>query len=449
MNPFTRLRAWLGRLVALVTRRGRRGRQRGRPEFGPLPDVRALMAAARASGRNAARSELFDQWSFEEVVFPYLRRLRAQRDMAVGQTRERAGDMDRWDRARAREAEAEAAGLTSQRRHLELRQEEATAHQQAAWGRINHLARLEARLQELRDNPGAGTAAPDDDTGPGAIELPGGPAADLGWEGPHGPRITGRWAAFILGCLVLVEVPIQYIIFQYFHGYSPLEEFLTWVFTIPTSAVMVLLPHLAGWWYRSRTATGSDRLLRVIPLLLLAPWAFLAVVLGYLRARVLLAPIAPPPATGATAYLKGQKFTSNATALHVTPTTMVVLFSALILGVGGIGFLLGLAREHPFAGAFSGATAQRAEVEGQIDAVAPAIERARQRAAGTDDPAAAGELRIETIRAAYAAAEQSYLNGIATAAGDPAVTEAVSKMSVRIAAETGSPPPRDDRIGTP
>ena len=480
MNLFRRLRAWLGRLVALVSRRGRRGRPPGRPQFGPPPDVRDLSAAARASGRNAARSGLFDQWSFEEVVFPYLRRLRAERDMVIDRTREQAEAMDEWDRARAQEAKAEAAGLASRRQHLQLQQEEATAHRQAAWARVNHLARVEARLQELRDLSGLGTAArASRDPGPaaagvddgsaeeayasrhgqvadddelGAIALPGGPPADLRWEGPHAPRITGRWAMVILGCLVLVEVPIQYVIFHYFHGYSPFEEFLTWIFTIPVSAVMVLLPHLAGWWYRSRTATGSDRLLRVIPLLLLAPWAFLAVVLGYLRARVLLAPPQQPVATGATSYLNNLHLTNNATTLHVTPTTMTVMFSALILGVGGIGFLLGLAREHPFAGAYSGATARHENLDRQLDRLAPRSELAEQRAAGTGDPAgaSAAELRIETVRAAYAAAEQSYLNGIANAAGDPAVTEAVSKMSMRIAAEGGSPPPhREDRIGTP
>lgn len=479
MNLFTRFRAWLGRLVALVSRRGRRGRQTARPQFGPPPDVRALSAAARTSGRDAARSGMFDQWSFEEVVFPYLGRLRAERDMVIEQTRGQAEAMDEWDRARAQEARAEGAGLVSRRQHLQRRQEEAAAHQQAAWARINHLARLEARLQELRDLSGLGTAAqasrdpgpaatdvddgPEEeayasrhgqvaDDGPGAIELPGGPPADLGWEGPHGPRITGRWAAVILGCLVLVEVPIQYVIFQFFHGYSPFEEFLTWIFTIPVSAVMVLLPHLAGWWYRSRTATGSDRLLRVIPLVLLVPWAFLAVMLGYLRARVLLATPKQPPATGATAYLNNLHLTNNATALHVTPTTMAIMFSALVLGVGGIGFLLGLAREHPFAGGFSGAAARREALEEQLDRLAPRSDLAEQRAAGTGDQAgpSAAELRIEAARAAYAAAEQSYLNGIANAAGDPAVTEAVSKMSTRIAAETRSPPPhREDRIGTP
>lgn len=348
--------------------------------------------------------------------------------------------MDRWDRAR--EARAEAAGQASQRRHLELRQEEATAHQQAAWGRINHLARLEARLQELRDLSGLGPAAPAD-AGPGAIELPGGPAADLGWEGPHGPRITGRWATVILGCLVLVEVPIQYIIFQYFHGYSPLEEVLTWVFTIPTSAVMVLLPHLAGWWYRSRTATGSDRLLRVIPLLLLAPWAFLAVVLGYLRARVLLAPITPPPATGDTSYLKGVKFTSNAAALHVTPTTMVVLFSALILGVGGIGFLLGLAREHPFAGAFSGAAAQRAALEGQLDGMAPRIELAGQQAAGTGVP-------VAELAELWRQAARSGADGITVSGGEPlAQPDALACMLAAVDAIRAELGQQDDAAGRP
>jgi hypothetical protein len=479
MNLFGRLRAWLDGLVALVTRRGRRIRRTPRPQFSALPDVHALSATAGASGRNAARSGMFDQWSFEEVVFPYLGQLRAERDTVIGQIREQAPAMDEWDRAQAREARAQAAGLASRRQYLELQQAEATAHQQAAWARINRQARLEARLQELRDLSGLATAAlaarypgpsaadvecdteeeadaaqhsqvADDELG--AITLPGGPPADLGWEGPHGPRITGRWAMAILGGLVLVEVPIQYIIFQYFHGYTLFEEALTWIFTIPVSAVMVLLPHLAGWWYRSRTGTGSDRLLRAVPLLLLVPWAFLAVVLGYLRARVLLSPPQLPPETSSTSYLNNVHVTSNAATLHVTPTTMAIMFSALILGIGGIGFLLGLAREHPFAGAYSGATARRDALDNQLGQLAPPSELAERRAAGTGDPdgASASELRIETIRAAYATAELSYLNGIANAAGDPATTEAVSRMSMRIAAEAGSPlTRREDRIGMP
>lgn len=461
MNPFMRLRAWLGRLAALVTRRGHR--VAGRPRFGPLPDGHVLNASARAAGRNAARSGMFDQWSFEEVVFPYLGALREERDAEIGQTREQAAEIDTWNRTRTQEARAEAAGLESHRRHLERQQQEATAHQQAARGRINHLARLEARLQELRDLSGLGTAAgasgdrrpgPADaerDEGLGALTLPGGQPDDLGWEGAHAQRISGRWTAVILGSLVLVEVPIQYVIFQYFHGYTPFEEFLTWVFTIPVSAVMVMLPHLAGWWYRSRAGTGSDRLLRVIPLVLLAPWAFVAVMLGYLRARVLLAPPQLPPATSSTAYLNNLQVTSNSAALHITPTTMAVMFSALILGVGGIGFLLGLAREHPFASAYSGAAARLRALAGQLDRLAPRSELAEQRAADTGDQAGAtaGELRIEAIRATYAAAEQSYLNAIANAMGDPATTESVSRMSMRIAPGTESPPPcREGRIGT-
>jgi hypothetical protein len=439
-----------------------------------MPDVRALAAAARAGGRSAARSGMFDQWSFEEVVFPYLGRLRSERDTAVEQTREQAASMDAWDRAEARNAGAEAADLASRRRILERQGDEATAHQRTAWARINHVARLEARLQELRDLSGlraaireardqaspeagaedAGEPRPDreaDADGPGAITLPGGPPADLGWEGPHGPRITGRWATVILGCLVAVEVPIQYVIFQDLHGYSPFEEFLTWVFTIPVSLVMVLLPHLAGWWYRTRTATGSDRLLRVVPLLLLVPWAFLAVMLGYLRARVLLAPPQLPPSSSSTSYLKNVPVTSNAAPLHVTPATMTVMFSALILGVGGIGFLLGLAREHPFAGAYNGATARRDALLERLNRLAAPSERAaRQAAAGQDPPErSASEIRIEAIHAAYTAAEQAYLDAIANAAADPAVTEAASRMSMRIAAEAAQASRQGDRIGTP
>ena len=341
--------------------------------------------------------------------------------------------------------------------HLQRRHEEAAAHRDAAWARINHLARLEARLQELRDLSGLGHRRPRTIPRTGgcrepAIELPGGPPTELGWEGPHAPRITGRWATVILGCLVAVEIPIQYVIFQFFHGYSPVEEFLTWVFTIPVSAVMVLLPHLAGWWYRSRTATGSDRLLRVIPLVLLAPWAFLAVMLGYLRARVLLAPPPQPIATGDTSYLKNLHLANNATTLHVTPTTMAIMFSALVLGVGGISFLLGLAREHPFAGAYSGATARQGHWTGSLSGSRPRVTWPSSERLVPGNPAgpSAAELRIEArpgrVRRGRAVVPERDRERHRRPRGNRGGVEDVDAHRGR---GRVPPPHREGRIGTP
>jgi len=250
--------------------------------------------------------------------------------------------------------------------------------------------------------------------------------------------MTRWWTASILCGLILVEVPIQYVIFQYFHGYSPVEELLTWLFTIPVSAVMVLLPHLAGWWYRDRTATGADGLMRFVPLVLLLPWAYLACMLGYLRARVLLA----PPTTGiinpSDSYLgNGSKIPSTASIVHVTPTTMSVMFVALILGVGGIGFMLGIAREHPLVGSYRGARALWQRITEQSRGVAEAVRLADERDQTLDEQEELSEeqwLRhVRGIRAAYAAAAHAYLDAVAEAVGDPMVTEAVAVMSQRIA----------------
>jgi hypothetical protein len=480
--------------------RARRRLRRRRPPIvhasrhhspGGAPNTATLISAARARGKAVAQSGALDQWLFEHHTLPYLEELRHRRDEAIDEARSRAAAARRADRDETQQFAAEAAAARRDQENLEEQASEALSFMRAARFELNRLARLEARQQEERSlamplGPDRGVlgiplwldeaTAPDQPTGTadepdGATDLPpanippapdslleggagmpsGGPI-DPRWAGPEAPRMTRRWTGGILLSLILIEVPIQYVIFQFFHGYTPIEEVLTWLFTIPVSAVMVLLPHLAGWWYRDRTSTGADGLMRFVPLLLLGPWAFLACMLGYLRARVLLAP--PNAGLGTTGFTTNSstsylgagahtKIPTTASIAHVTPATMSVMFAALILGVGGIGFMLGIAREHPLVGAYRGARAIRQRIADRLCDVAEPVPLADERNHSLEEQAGLSreqwERHIHGIRAAYAAAVHAYLDAVAETAGDPMVTEAVIGMSQRIAEEEGEP----------
>jgi hypothetical protein len=494
------LRRLAARVRGIVPRRGaaptpppRRQRERTNARIprrrgpGGAPDSGALISAARASGKAAAKSGGLDQWSFGNgAALPYVDHLWDLRDRAISAARERQAAARQDDRDDLRQITAEAASTRRNQQELEEQRSEALSFMRTARSKVNRLARLEARQREERslamplqaadeaalDVPLSVERPGDEDDWPGDADGRAGAAdgtpsggqleqdappendtatvpdgsGSAGWSGPEAPRMTARWTGTILLLLILVEVPIQYVIFQHFHGYSPIEEVLTWVFTLPVSAIMVLVPHLAGWWYRDRVATGADGLMRFAPLALLVPWAYLAVMLGYLRARVLLAPLTVAGTSGSsssTSYLNGSQIPNTATSLHVTPTTMSVMFVALILGVGGIGFMLGIAREHPLIGAYRGAREARRQAGEELRGLAEPIRLADELSQARDEQDELSdeqwERHIQAIRATFAAAAHAYLAAISDTMGDPAVTESVTRMSQRIAAEEGAP----------
>jgi hypothetical protein len=496
MNFFRMLAARLrrrprrGRATAgAESRRATRARQRReraetqsirhRPGLGPLPPGRTLVAAARARGTAFAKSGGIDEWLFsDDFVLPYLAELRSLRDLALDETRRRGTELSRWDQAEHDRDYSEAVGLRIREESLNHDRGTALAHLRSAWARLNWQAQLDAqgqvsapKLEDLgiaADEPDGDEAEPDltdtdteaeadtstepqaseeneaptDDPFETAMDIALAPAIPVPaagadrWEGSHGSRISGWWTAAILGGLIAVEVPIQFVIFKTFQGYGTLEEaVLTWVFTIPVSAVMVLLPHLSGSLYRSRRATGSDGLMRLLPLLLLLPWAYIACTLGYLRARVLLT---ATKLVSANSSQISVTIPAPGQTLHVTPTTMTIMFIALLLGVGGVGFLLGLAREHPLIGAYTGADRAQRHLAAQLSEIAPAAELARQQAESSERSAELTEQqlahRLNAIRASYAAAEHAYLDAIANTAKSPAISEAIAGLSARISA---------------
>jgi hypothetical protein len=423
-----------------------------RPGLGPRPNASALIAEARARGVATAKSGAIDWWMFSsDLVLPYILELRNRREFAMNEVRYRARILERWDEEELHENTREAIRARVDEAEVNAQIAREREHMRAAWGEINRLARREAEREWALRGPGQSDsgAEPGDveltdvdvaDAGLPDAEMPdAGPAEEQGvrWPGPHAPRIRGWWTAAILGGLIGVELPIQEVIFHHFELNDPEGTLLTWVFTIPVSAVMVLLPHLSGWLFRGRTETGSERLMRILSLALLVPWAYLAAMLGYLRARVLLAP--PPVVPGLPKYLRN--IPSNTRILHITPTTITAMFIALIVGVGGIGFLLGMAREHPIAAAFTGAQRALGQIRRRLQDAASTAKVAEDRVAASAEEPRRGERqlrdRLAAIGAAYSAAEQAYLDALTMSIGDPAISEAVARMVAQI---EGQPP---------
>src|SRR5215831_9612521 len=158
------LRRLAARVRGIVPRRGgapapppprRRGRTnaripRRRGPGGP-PDSRALISAARASGKAAAKSGGLDQWSFgNDAALPYVDQLWDLRDRAISAARERQAAVRQDDRDDLRQITAETASTRLNQQELEEQRSEALSFMRTARSEVNRLARLEARQREER-----------------------------------------------------------------------------------------------------------------------------------------------------------------------------------------------------------------------------------------------------------------------------------------------------------
>src|SRR5215475_8021077 len=461
------------------------------------PDGADLLARARAKGVSDGRSGAYDQWSFDPARLPsYVSYLRQEREWAVAHA---ARSTVAEEEARHRAAESGLADLAASRDRVRRLRHEArdAAHQvMRARARIDRLATLEARRRERRlryglpqpvddeltdpgriwtddayrieadvsgaaewagsaSGAGGGPSAPDEatddragvglgadgtavdaggDTGSAGTAAPGQRGSWEHWEGPYTDRIPAWLTRGVLLALVLVELPIQWVIFDYFHGRNPEQTLLTTVFTVSVAVVMILAPHLAGRLYRGRYATGSSRLLAVVSLGLVVPSAVVLWVLGDLRRRVLLADRVTPDADGNT-----QRLPLRYEVLHLTPTTVSVMFIALLLITGGIAFLLGLARDHPWQVAYRDAELSRRFLHDELDRAMPVLRQAQQRARVGSRETTGGEDRrtAETtrLRAMYAAAELAYLDGVKDGLADPAAQPGAADLAGALRAE--------------
>ncbi|MFH9436382.1 hypothetical protein [Streptomyces rochei] len=264
------------------------------------------------------------------------------------------------------------------------------------------------------------------------------PTADA-WEGlTKRPGLPAwmTWATLL--ALVLVEAPIYWAAFQPFHGVGTVDaDTQTITLAAAAAVVMVLLPHLAGRMLRWRATTGSVRVSWLPALTLLGVWVGLTVLFGVLRAKFVTQSeeADPAPAEGAEGFagVDTEPAGTLLDRLDLAPQTVTAMFCALLLLSGGIGFLLGLFREHPFLDAYRTAVENRAGLVRRLEESIAATERARGAQETADarreDRRQATEERLDSVHALYNAAAAAYLDSLAAQAGDPAVTEAAMKLS--------------------
>jgi hypothetical protein len=157
-------------------------------------------------------------------------------------------------------------------------------------------------------------------------------------------------------------------------------------------------------------------------------------VLGDLRRRVLLV-------EGITTDENGnpQEIPTRIGVLHLTPTTISVMFVSLLLITAGISFLLGLAREHPWQIAYGNAERDRRYLCGELERAMPVLRQAQQRAQLLAEETTGGEQRrraeVRRVQAMYAAAELAYLDGVAEGVADPAASQAVARLAEALRTE--------------
>lgn len=244
------------------------------------------------------------------------------------------------------------------------------------------------------------------------------------------------WAMLL--AIAAVEVPIYWIAFQPFHGKgSKGSDVLSGTLAISTAVLMVLLPHLAGRTVRSRAATGSIKAAVLPALALMGVWGFSSWALGDLRARLVLQhPDAVDGSQSARGFNGAESLDVQRTLadnLHLTQETVTWMFVALLFLSGGIGFLLGLLREHPYVDAYRAALERRANRFRQREEARVAGDRARSLTRTAQERSAqrreAVDARVRATDNLYEAAAHAFLEGAMERSSDPAVTEAAMKLS--------------------
>ncbi|MGW2290571.1 hypothetical protein [Streptomyces phaeochromogenes] len=432
------------------------------------------------------------------ILPPYAAELAARRGLVRELTEEEAADQE--TRASREDAEArnrivrEEAGVTlAQTRLVEAEHDVRRAREQ-----LDLLAHRSMRWQRLRDavrerferagagaGPG-GAARPDtpDRTAPAgdldpptptpadpddgyqslnpvpadphrtAIPTPaqGAVAASVeGWEGLRArAAMPDRLVLFMLALVFAVEVPIYWVAFEPLHGVgTSSSRALNATLAISVGILMLAVPHLVGRALRERGATGASRPAGPAALLFLGFWAACTVALGILRAKSILAEPPVEAATGEAGIFEGAEtgaVPSLVDRLDLQSETVYWMFISLLLLSGGIGFLAGLLREHPYVDSFRSALERRqdrghelASAHARLAAarawVDSAGDRAEQRRRGV-------EARLRAADELYETAAEAHRHGFTSAAADPAITEAAHKRT-----ESGGPllPPSTTR----
>jgi hypothetical protein len=202
---------------------------------------------------------------------------------------------------------------------------------------------------------------------------------------------------------VAAELPVQFYVFDYVLGPSGTGSLAGWL-AVTTGAIVVFGPFVAGTLLRTRAATGADRRIGYVVLALAVSWLFAVIVLGLIRGSLFEARV-------------------GTNALRVSAVTVVLMFVALLLVVGAMSLMLGLARRHPVQEAYVRSRARRDHFETLLRTTAvrlnPVYHDAVDGGAGTPDP------QEQAIIEAYGAAEHAYFAALCRTVGDPVFTEAV------------------------
>jgi hypothetical protein len=449
-------------------------------------DTAWLRERARRDGARAAADGVFDPWVLGSADgIPYLAELASTRDrvrLRVIEEEARTDEETALAASRIRAA-ATAAGhrverLTEQRNAMERRLEATTrqldrlVQRSERWQNFRDTVRgsFERRWQRSRmpadwnegsgpgSAPGSGRAAaphrpaddadwqtvPDPDPAhpaagaamPGTAPVGGVSAA---WEGlGKRPGMSDRGRNFLLAVLIAVEFPVYFAVFQNLHGTGRFADLLSYCLTAGVSVAMILVPHFASRSLRRHAATGAIRSASAAALGFMALWAYSARALGDLRAKLVFRkpdPIEVPPSLRDTPAAQVPDPPSLVDSLHLDPHSVSLMFVGLLLLSGGIAFLLGLGGEHPYVAAYRDTRDELAELDRRL--AAEDLERQRgneaeaQLTARLDARREAQAARLRAVDETYEAAAHAYLDGVAGALGDPAVTEAATRLSRR------------------
>ncbi|RMI39851.1 hypothetical protein, partial [Streptomyces triticirhizae] len=287
------------------------------------------------------------------------------------------------------------------------------------------------------DDPDDDHAYLDPDDDPAAAPAAGAAPTPVQWEGESRAGLSRGATLALLVCLALVELPIYWTAFRRLHGVGDASSnLLTATFTLAVGTVMIVVPHILGRLLRSLPATGAPRMLRLPGIALLAAWVYACWVLGDLRASLLAEerePYLANPEDAAFLSPEQRQGTSVLEELNIGEQTMTLMFVSLLLLSGGVAFLLGLSLAHPYLAAYRATFDARRRLATAEGAAFAAAHRAAERAeAHRDDEAARDAARDAALREVddlYEAAAHAYVDGLASAARDPAVTEAAIRLS--------------------
>ena len=419
MNLLQRLAAWLRAIWAVA-----RGYDAGvaqplaPPPAALRPDPVELIAEAERKGAADAGSGMLDNWLFggpddelsDRFDPPYVHELRSRCAAGVAATREN---------------QAIAADRLS---YLRRWRDESQREMAAAREAMGAVAVREARLAD----PAAEPRRPGDPT---AAELAERIEAELDdienrnvsndervWEGES--RVLGAfWRTVILGGLTAAESTVLRPVLAAAYGSATAPEALP--SAIAVSGLMVGAPYLAAVLLRGRRATGAERQVWYLVAVLAAAWLVPAVILGFLQGRHL----------------------AFAASSMLTPLSVVLMFFALLIIIGVMAFMIGLARRHPFQDAYVRHRTTRNNLDVLYRAAADRISPRFVE----DDPTVARQQET-ALRETYAAAEYAYFAALVRTVGDPSFTEAVQNRRGRRpplpdlwtggdAAEPAGPPP--------